>query len=96
MKIGNWKRGVAMGWVNRLFGKRKRDEELEDEVRGHLEMAARDRVERGVEASEAERAARREFGNIELVKEVTRILWRTRDMGCEGCASRLGLRRLRY
>jgi predicted permease len=49
--------------------------ELEEEVRSHLEMAARERVERGEDKKEAERAARREFGNVGLVKEVTRDVW---------------------
>src|SRR5467141_2794527 len=64
------KRGAAMNWVSRLFGKRKREEEW-----SHLEMAARERVERGVDDDEAARAARREFGNVELVREVTRDAW---------------------
>src|SRR5882724_8040091 len=64
-----------MNWVSRLFGKRKREEELDEEVRSHLEMAARERVERGVDDDEAVRAARREFGNVELVREVTRDAW---------------------
>jgi predicted permease len=64
-----------MSWVNRLLGKRKREEELEEEVRSHLEMAARERIERGATAVEAEQAARRDFGNVELVKEVTRDVW---------------------
>src|SRR6267143_387340 len=64
-----------MNWVSRLFGKRKREEELDEEVRSHLEMAARERVERGVDDDEAVRAARREFGNVGLVKEVTRDVW---------------------
>ncbi|HET8925867.1 MAG TPA: ABC transporter permease [Candidatus Acidoferrum sp.] len=54
---------------------RRKDNELEEEVRSHLEMAARDRVERGEENKEAERAAHREFGNVELVKEMTREMW---------------------
>jgi predicted permease len=49
--------------------------ELEEEVRSHLEMAAQDRAERGEAHQEAERAARREFGNVSLVKEVTRDVW---------------------
>ncbi len=58
------------------FWRRKRREaELEEEVRGHLEMAARECVDRGDAAKEAERAARREFGNVSLVKEVTRDQW---------------------
>src|SRR5437016_2317115 len=69
------RRGAAMSWLNRRFGKRKREEELGEEVRSHLQMASQDRVERGQAAVEAERAARNEFGNVELVKEVTRDVW---------------------
>src|SRR2546429_9780643 len=61
-----------MSWLSGLFGKRKRDKELDEEVRSHLHMAARERVERGEAGEEAERAVRREFGNVGLVKEVTR------------------------
>ncbi|HEV1996130.1 MAG TPA: ABC transporter permease [Candidatus Acidoferrum sp.] len=64
-----------MSWVSRLFGKRNREEELEEEVRSHLKMAAQERAERGEAAEEAERAARRVFGNVGLVKEVTREMW---------------------
>src|SRR6266481_4344421 len=70
-KMETRKRGAAMNWVSRLFGKRKREEELDEEVRSHLEMAARERVERGVDDEEAVRAARREFGNVELVREIS-------------------------
>jgi len=38
-------------------------------------MAARERVERGVDEDEAVWAARREFGNVGLVQEVTRDMW---------------------
>jgi hypothetical protein len=61
-----------MSWLSGLFGKWKRERELEEEVRSHLDMAARERVEKGEEKKEAERAARREFGNVGLVKEMTR------------------------
>jgi predicted permease len=64
-----------MNWVSRLFGKRKQEEELGEEMRSHLEMAARERVERGVDEDEAVWAARREFGNVGLVQEVTRDMW---------------------
>ncbi|HYY97778.1 MAG TPA: ADOP family duplicated permease, partial [Pyrinomonadaceae bacterium] len=60
----------------RLFGgRRKRDEELDEEIRSHLRMATRERVERGESPEQAEREARREFGNVALVKEVTRGMW---------------------
>jgi len=55
--------------------RKRRETELDEEVRSHLEMAARERAERGEKKEEAEHAARREFGNVELVKEVTRDLW---------------------
>ena len=44
-------------------------------MKSHLEMAARERAERGEGKEEAERAARRVFGNVELVKEVARDMW---------------------
>jgi putative ABC transport system permease protein len=44
----------------------KRERDLDDEIRHHLQMAAEDR---GAEA------ARREFGNITLIKEITREMW---------------------
>jgi predicted permease len=64
-----------MSWVRRLFGKRKREEELDEELRSHLKMAAQAHVERGEASEEAERTARREFGNVGLVQEVTRDAW---------------------
>jgi predicted permease len=62
-----------MGWIWKRG--QRRAEELDEEVRGHLEMAARERVERGMAADEAARGARREFGNLGLVKETTRDVW---------------------
>jgi hypothetical protein len=38
-------------------------------------MASRERVERGQDKEEAGQAARREFGNVGLVKEITRETW---------------------
>ncbi len=52
-----------------------RDAELDEEIRAHLNMATQVRVERGADEKEAERAARREFGNVGLMKEVTRDVW---------------------
>src|SRR5215475_11868624 len=55
---------------------RRREEELEEEIQSHLRMAIRDRMQRGESAEEAESAARREFGNVGLIKETTRGMWR--------------------
>ena len=84
-----------MSWLSGLFGKRKREKELEEEVRSHLEMAARERAERGEEKEEAEHAARREFGNVGLVKEATRDVWGWRWLRDLADDVRYGLRMLR-
>jgi putative ABC transport system permease protein len=58
-----------------FWRRKKREEELAEEVRAHLEMAERERVERGEKKEEAKHAARREFGNVGLVKEIAREMW---------------------
>jgi predicted permease len=63
-----------MRW--RLFrARRHRERDLEQEIESHLRMAAGDRMERGEAADVAGVSARREFGNVDLVKEVTRDMW---------------------
>jgi len=51
---------------------RKRDDDLDDEIQSHLNMATQDRIARGESPSQARSAAVREFGNIGLVKETTK------------------------
>ncbi len=58
-----------------LHRRKRRDEELDEELRAHLAMAARDRIERGEDPEAAELAALREFGNRALVQETTRDMW---------------------
>jgi predicted permease len=50
----------------------KPGDELRDEIRSHLQMAAEDRINRGESAQQANSAARREFGNVSLVTFVAR------------------------
>ncbi len=54
---------------------RRRNEELDEEIRAHLAMAVADRMARGESRAEAERNARREFGNQTFLKELTREMW---------------------
>jgi len=58
-------------------GSRKRnpDDDLNEEIQAHLQMAASDREDRGESAIDAERNARRELGNELLVRETTRDQW---------------------
>lgn len=62
------------------FHKSRREEDLEEEIRTHLEMATRDRMERGEPAEQAKKSALREFGNVGLIKEVTRDIWGWRPL----------------
>jgi predicted permease len=52
-----------------------RQQQLEQEISSHLEMAKRDRLARGESAQHAASAARREFGNVSLVQHVARDQW---------------------
>lgn len=59
------------GWLR----SRGRELELDEEIEIHLRMATRDKIARGQSAQAARQAARRELGNVGLVKEVTRDMW---------------------
>src|SRR5580704_8017083 len=58
-----------------FWHRRKRESELEEELQSHLQMAAQDRTDRGETWEQARDAARRELGNVGLIKEVTREMW---------------------
>src|SRR3979411_2757555 len=55
--------------------KAQQEAELGEEIQSHLQMAASDRKERGESAERAQHYARREFGNVSLVEQVTRDQW---------------------
>src|SRR5688572_8321191 len=66
-------RGETEGGI--MTRRRDKDRELDEELRTHLAMATRDRIERGEDPAQAAAAARREFGNVAQVQEVTREMW---------------------
>src|SRR6516164_5060671 len=76
-----------------FWRQKKGHDELDEEVRSHLEMAARERVARGEDAREAEQAARR-FGNVGLVKEITQDAWGWKWLRDVAEDSRYGMRML--
>src|SRR6266852_9180202 len=63
------------GTVRRRFWQRDKQTQLEEEMQSHLRMAASDHINRGESRVDAEQAARREFGNVGLVQQVTRDQW---------------------
>ena len=80
-----------MTWWTR----KRREEELEEEVHSHLEMAARARSEQGERAEEARAGALREFGNVGLVTETVRDAWGWRWLKDLMEDARYGLRMVR-
>lgn len=58
-----------------LFQRKSMETLLNEELQGHLRMAAQERMEQGESAERARAAALREFGNVGLVEEVTRGMW---------------------
>ena len=73
----------------------RRKRELEQEVAAHLRMAIADRIARGENPAEAERNARREFGNELLVRDVTRDAWGWNTLERAGQDLRFALRQMR-
>jgi len=55
--------------------RRRQDAQLDEELRSHLALAIQDRIERGESPDQAAAAARREFGNVLLVRETVRDTW---------------------
>jgi putative ABC transport system permease protein len=78
------------------FRRRKhREQELDEEVRSHLALAIAERIEQGEDPEEAEANVRREFGNLAMVKEVTRDVWGWRWLETLLQDLRYGLRQFR-
>jgi len=50
-------------------------EDLDQEIRDHIEMATQENIGRGMSPEEARYAALRKFGNVTRVKEDTREVW---------------------
>jgi predicted permease len=84
-----------MSFWDWMFHRRQREEELDEEVHAHLRMAAQVRMEQGETAEQARASAIREFGNVTLVKEVTREMWGFRWLETLLQDLRCGARQLR-
>ena len=68
------------------------DRELEEEMRFHLEMKIEENVAGGMTPEEARYAARRQFGNQMLLREVSREMWGFMRIETLGQDVRYGLR----
>src|SRR3954465_12756600 len=70
-----------MRWWLRLFRRGKYEEELDKELRFHLDQHTSDLIEQGHSPEEARRQARLALGGPEQVKESCRDVSRTRLLG---------------
>ena len=82
-----------MKWV--FWRRKRRNEELREELQAHLLLAEREAMESGQTRNEARSAARREFGNVSVAEEVTRDMWGWRWLEDLLQDLRIGLRMLR-
>src|SRR5256885_16689935 len=57
---------------------RPHDDDLDDEIRGHLALSIKERTERGEDPASARLAALKEFGNVTLTRDSMRSIWRPR------------------
>ena len=63
------------GWFSRLIGlfqKKRRDAEMSEEIRQHLEGLIERNLAAGMSPDEARNAALRQFGGLEQIKEIAR------------------------
>src|SRR4029453_11724113 len=51
-------------------------DDLDEEIRGHLALSLKERIERGEDPASARRAALKEFGNVTLTRDSMRDIWR--------------------
>ncbi|GGG86331.1 ABC transporter permease [Edaphobacter dinghuensis] len=64
-----------MSWLRQLFSHRSRYQELSEPIREHLDEKIADLMDRGMTREQAERVARREFGNVAVIEERSREVW---------------------
>src|SRR6266498_1465166 len=53
-------------------------DDLDEEIRGHLALSIKERIERGEDPASARLAALKEFGNVTLTRDSMQGVWRPR------------------
>ena len=84
-----------MNWLKQLFTRRRRYDELSETIHEHLEEKIADLIDRGMTREEAERKARREFGNVTLIEQRSREVWQWPTLESLWADTKYVLRRLR-
>src|SRR5271155_2106745 len=84
-----------MNWLPGIFRRSKVYGDLAEEMRLHLEERTEQLMGEGMSRAEAERAARRAFGNASLLEERSREVWQLPVVESLGTDLKLVFRRLR-
>jgi predicted permease len=84
-----------MNWIPGIFRRNKIYNDLSEEIRLHIEERAEQMMGEGMSREEAERAARRAFGNRTLVEERSREVWQWPSLESIGSDLRFAVRQLR-
>ncbi len=71
---------IELKYLVRKLNRNRADEELEEEIRTHLELETREKIEEGLSPDEARDEARRRFGNQTLLMEKSREMWGFRSI----------------
>ena len=85
-----------MNWLKQLFSRRRLYRELSEEIQAHLDEKVEELVADGMSRQEAMESARREFGNLRVVEEDSREVWRWPSAEDFLLDVRHGLRGLRH
>jgi predicted permease len=85
-----------MSWFKSVYARRRMYGELNEEIRAHLEERTNELVAGGMSKKDAEAAAHREFGNVTLLEEEGRNVWRWLSMENFLADARYALRMLRH
>jgi predicted permease len=83
-----------MNWVQQLFSRRRLYNDLSGEMHQHLDEKIEELVGTGMSKNEATAVARREFGNVTLLEEDGRDVWRWLSLENFLADVRYGLRML--
>jgi len=84
-----------MSWLGQLFSRRRRYDELSESIREHLDEKIEDMIDHGMTREEAERKARREFGNVTLIEQRSREVWQWPTLESLWADTKYVMRRLR-
>ncbi len=84
-----------MGLLSQLFTRRRRYDDISVSIQEHIDERIDELMEAGISRDEAERTARRDFGNVTLLQERSREVWQWTALESVLSDIRFALRRLR-